>query len=294
MRSDANLRRNECQPLPGFGSRPASFSARCHQTYARVPPRHAEGSLRRGQHRSVADSGAPLPRFFECGDRLGRDRRPVLVSGPCRSHQTRSVPQNRGRRSRTGCSRRPSARRRVSRAASWLHPMGDMPPRQSLTSSSSISSSQAEIRALVGMPPEEAPPDPSFRYDLSILRQPRDNADPAALRHEELWSRLVPEVVSAEQSLLLNLGDLHLKARQPDRVGGAVTPPSETGRPWQSSRTSTAGAERHNQPRGQVSNFLGVTSAPAVLAAASKRRSNRLPAGIDGAGATPEGSGAVV
>ena len=40
-------------------------------------------------------------------------------------------------------------------------------------------------------------------------------------------------------------------------IGWVVTPPSETGRPWQSSKASTTRAEQHNQPRGQVSNFWG-------------------------------------
>ena len=43
MRSEANLRLSECQPLPGFGSSPASVWALFHQTLARTERTHVEG-----------------------------------------------------------------------------------------------------------------------------------------------------------------------------------------------------------------------------------------------------------
>ena len=81
MRSDANLRRNECQPLPGFGSSPASVWALFHQTRARTERTHCRRIPGRGQYRSVADPKGLLSSLFQNGDRLGGYGRPVLVAG---------------------------------------------------------------------------------------------------------------------------------------------------------------------------------------------------------------------
>ena len=48
MRSEANLRLSECQPLPGFGSRPARVCALHHKRYAQPRPMHREGSVPAG------------------------------------------------------------------------------------------------------------------------------------------------------------------------------------------------------------------------------------------------------
>ena len=48
MRSGANFRLSECQPLPGFGSRPASLSALSHHPWANAAPMQAEGFLGAG------------------------------------------------------------------------------------------------------------------------------------------------------------------------------------------------------------------------------------------------------
>ena len=48
MRSEANFRLRECQPLPGFGSSPARFSALFHQTDASAEPTHLEGYFGEG------------------------------------------------------------------------------------------------------------------------------------------------------------------------------------------------------------------------------------------------------
>ncbi len=44
MRSLANFRLSECQPLPRLGSSPARLSAGFHQTATRGPLTQAEGS----------------------------------------------------------------------------------------------------------------------------------------------------------------------------------------------------------------------------------------------------------
>ena len=48
MRSDANLRLRECQPLPRFGSSPANVWARYHHARTSVRPAHFEASLGAG------------------------------------------------------------------------------------------------------------------------------------------------------------------------------------------------------------------------------------------------------
>ena len=58
MRSEANLRLSECQPLPGFGSRPASLSALSHHPCASAAPMHAEGFLGAG-----STGASPVPGF---------------------------------------------------------------------------------------------------------------------------------------------------------------------------------------------------------------------------------------
>ena len=66
----------------------------------------------------------------------------------------------------------------------------------------------------------------------------------------------LPSWLQAGRVGRLDLWAHSLRSNHSEVVGCAVTPASETGPPWQSPRTSNAKAERHNQPRGQVSNFL--------------------------------------
>ena len=85
------------------------------------------------------------------------------------------------------------------------------------------------------------------------LRGPGDNPE-----MESFFGRFKVE----NRSLILDAESLRelntvVRDRSGITIGCAVTPPSETGRPWLSFRTSTARAEQHNQPRGQVSNFWG-------------------------------------
>ena len=80
IRSLANLRLSQCQPLPGFGSSPASVCALLHH-YVRghaadAPP----GILRRGQHRRIASPSVHPPRFLQGGERLVGQGRDVFVA----------------------------------------------------------------------------------------------------------------------------------------------------------------------------------------------------------------------
>ena len=60
MRSDANFRLSECQPLPRLGSSPASLSARFHQKRVCVKPTHSEGFLVAGRTGASAPAGLCL------------------------------------------------------------------------------------------------------------------------------------------------------------------------------------------------------------------------------------------
>ena len=81
MRSEANFRLSECQPLRCFGSSPASLSALFHQERARPERTHVEGFPGAGNTSGVSDPGVPLSRLFQDDDRLDGHRRPVFVAG---------------------------------------------------------------------------------------------------------------------------------------------------------------------------------------------------------------------
>ena len=81
MRSEANLRLSECQPLPRFGSSPASFWPLCHQMRTRSALTDFDRVPGRGQHRTVLTPKGLPSRLFQDGDRLGSHWRPVLVAG---------------------------------------------------------------------------------------------------------------------------------------------------------------------------------------------------------------------
>ena len=59
MRSEANFRLSECQPLRCFGSSPASLSALLHQERARPERTHVEGFPGAGN-----TSASPIPEFL--------------------------------------------------------------------------------------------------------------------------------------------------------------------------------------------------------------------------------------
>ena len=92
--------------------------------------------------------------------------------------------------------------------------------------------------------------------DAALLRAPRasgQSGDGELLR---------PVLKVENRSLILDAGSLEeLAAVVRDRINyyNRVRrhSPSETGRPWRSSRTSTERAEQHNKPGGPVSNFWG-------------------------------------
>ena len=56
MRSVANLRLSECQPLPRLGSSPARLSADFHQAAIRGPLTHVEGSRNAGKTGASPDA----------------------------------------------------------------------------------------------------------------------------------------------------------------------------------------------------------------------------------------------
>ena len=64
MRSEANFRLSECQPLPCLGSRPASFSARFHQKRTCGKLTHVEGFLVAGSTGAFAVPGFLLRAAF--------------------------------------------------------------------------------------------------------------------------------------------------------------------------------------------------------------------------------------
>ena len=80
MRSEANFRLSECQPRPRLDSSPASATAFSHQRCVHEQLTHLERSQGEGSTGRVPDTGIPLSRLLQGGERLGGHRRPVLVA----------------------------------------------------------------------------------------------------------------------------------------------------------------------------------------------------------------------